>query len=165
MNYRLRMLLQMAGSLAILAFVPNNVARLVAFPAWWLLTFRRPTRGEWLLYAGAAALFTVLDYLTLSVGKIFEFTHPDFLLMPCWEPLIWGYLLVHTIQMVDGPPPRGNRIVALVWFVALALPFLDGANPVVLFGVSLALLAAGLVLFHEPYDFAHVGYFLAVGTL
>jgi hypothetical protein len=164
MNYRLRMLLQMAASLAILAFVPNNVARLVAFPAWWLLTFRRLTRGEWLLYAGACALFTVLDYLTLQ-QELFKFTHPDFLLMPWWEPLIWGYLLVHTIHMVNGPTPRGRRAIALVWFVAFAMPFLALTDQVVLFAVSLALLAAGLVLFHEPYDFAYVGYFLLVGSL
>ena len=41
MSYRLKMLIQLLGSAAILAFAPNNVVRLIAFPVWWLLTFRR----------------------------------------------------------------------------------------------------------------------------
>jgi hypothetical protein len=164
MNYRLRMLVQLLGSAAVLAFVPGNVPKLIAFPVWWLVTFRRLGRRELALYAAAAALFTALDYLTLRQG-IFSFTSPDFLLMPCYEPLIWGYLLLHTLHTVDGPVPAGGRLVPALWLAAFALPFLVITNPVVLFAVSLALLAVGLALFHGRYDFAYVAYFLVVGTL
>ncbi len=164
MNYRLRMLIQLAGSAAILALVPSNVARLVFFPSWWLLTFRGLNRRQLVLYVAAGVVFTVLDYLTLRQG-IFRFTHPDFLLMPCYEPLLWGYFLVHTIHTVKGPLPAGRKRVPLAWAVAFTLPFLVLTDPVVLFAVSSALLLAGLALFHEPYDFAYVGYFLVVGAV
>ncbi|HEX5269288.1 MAG TPA: hypothetical protein VFW33_02320 [Gemmataceae bacterium] len=164
MNYRLRMLIQLAGSAALLAFVPSNVARLLLFPIWWLLTFRRLTRRELVLYVAAGALFTVLDYMTLS-QKIFEFTHPDFLLMPCYEPLLWGYLLLHTLHMVDGPTPGGNRWLPVAWTAAFTLPFLVLTNPVVLFAVSGAVLLAGLAIFRGLYDFAYVGYLIFVGAV
>jgi hypothetical protein len=177
MNYRLRMLIQLLGSAAILAFVPDsvasvpgNVVRVIAFPIWWLLTFRRLTGRELILYVAAGVLFTFLDYMTLSQG-IFQFTHPDFLLMPCYEPLLWGYLLLHTLHMVNGPVPQGRRIVPILWTLAFTAPFLLGESvavlkdQVVLFVVTMALLGLGLVIFHERYDFAYVGYFLFVGAL
>jgi hypothetical protein len=164
MNYRLRMLIQIAGSAAILAFAPNNVTRLVAFPLWWLLTFRRLKLSELILYVAAGAFFTVMDYMTLREGK-FEFKHPDFLYMPCYEPLLWGYLLLHTIHMIDGPAPSGNRWLPGLWMAAFAVPFLVPMPQLWLFAVSGSLLLVGLILFHERYDFAYVGYFLLVGTL
>jgi hypothetical protein len=164
MNYRLRMLVQILGSALIVAFVPGNVFKLIALLAWWLLTFRRLHLRELVLFVAADALFTVLDYLTLR-QEIFTFTQPDFLLMPCYEPLIWGYLMLHTIHMVDGPVPAGRLLVPGLWFVAFAAPFLVLTNQVILFAVSATLLAVGLVIFHERYDFYYVGYFLIVGTM
>jgi hypothetical protein len=164
MNYRLRMLIQIVGSAAILAFAPNNISRLIAFPIWWLLTFRWLKVSELVMYVAAGVFFTVMDYMTLRQG-IFEFTHPDFLLMPCYEPLLWGYLLLHTIHMIDGPAPSGSRWLPGLWMIAFALPFLVITDPVVLFAVTGPLLAVGLILFHERYDLAYVGYFLIVGAL
>jgi hypothetical protein len=164
MNYRLRMLVQVLGSAAVLAFVPGNVLKAIVFPAWWLLTFRRPTLRELGLYVAAGVLFTVLDYLTLRQG-IFRFNHPDFLLMPCYEPLLWGYLLLHTVHMVDGPAPGGRWPVALAMAVAFALPFLLLTDQALLFYASAAVLAVGLIVYHEPYDLAYAGYLALVGVL
>jgi hypothetical protein len=158
------MLLQILGSAAILAFVPTNVGKAAAFLAWWALTFRWLTRPEAALYLVALVLFTTLDYLTLRQG-IFRFNHPDFLRMPCYEPLLWGYLLLHAVHMVDGPAPRGRRLVALGFAAAFALPFLLITDPQWLLYASVAVVAAGLVLYHEPWDLAYMGYLTLVGVL
>ena len=164
MSERLRMLAQIAGSAAILAFAPGNVTKLVAFVIWWAVTFRRLSRRE--LVAGGAAmlLFTVMDVLTLRQG-IFRFNDPDFLLMPCYEPLLWGYLLLHTMRMVGGevPPRQTARTLALA--ALFSAPFLLLTNPTLLFASSTALLLGALALFHEPRDLAYAGYMILVGVL
>lgn len=163
-RYRLLMMIQLAGSVAILAFVPGNLLKLVAFPIWWAVTFRRVTVRQLVLNLVAAVFFTVMDYLTLRQG-IFRFTYPDFLLMPCYEPLLWGYLLLHTLHMVNGPTPRGRLLLPAALAVVFAVPFLVITDPVVLFVVSGVILAVGLIIYHEVYDLAYVGYFVLVGTL
>lgn len=163
-RYRLLLAVQLAGSAAILAFVPTNIGKLIAFPIWWAVTFRGLTGRELLLYAFAMVFFTLMDYQTLRRG-IFAFTQPDFLLIPCYEPLLWGFLLLHTVHMIGGPTPRGRPGLPTAWTVAFALPFALLTDPAVLFAVSGGLLLVGLALFREPLDFAYVGYFLVVGTL
>ena len=132
MRQRGLMLLQLAGSAAILGFLPGNVFKAVAFLAWWAVTFRKITRRELIFYLVALVLFSVLDYLTLRQG-IFRFDHPDFLLMPCYEPLLWGYLLLHTVHMVDGPIPRRRTSLGLAFTIAFMLPFLLITDPLWLF--------------------------------
>lgn len=164
MRQRGLMLLQLAGSAAILGFLPGNVFKAVAFLAWWAVTFRKITRRELIFYLVALVLFSVLDYLTLRQG-IFRFDHPDFLLMPCYEPLLWGYLLLHTVHMVDGPIPRRRTSLGLAFTIAFMLPFLLITDPLWLFCASAAVLGAGLIVFHEGYDLAYIGYLLLVGIV
>lgn len=164
MSERLWMLAQIVGSAAILALVQPNGVQLVCFLALWAFTFRRLSWRELALWVVAGVLFTALDYVTLRQG-IFRFRHPDFLLMPCWEPFMWGFLALHCVRMVGGPTPGTRRLPALGLAVVLALPFLVITDQQLLFWVSAACLAGGLAMHHEPYDFAYVGYFMLVGVL
>lgn len=164
MSERPRMLVQIVGSAAILAFVPGNVTKLVAFVIWWAVTFRRLSRKELLAGGAAMLLFTVMDFLTLRQG-IFRFNHPDFLLMPCYEPLLWGYLLLHTMRMVGGPAPPRRTARALALAVLFSAPFLLLTDPTLLLASSAVLLLGALALFHEPLDLAYTGYMLLVGVL
>lgn len=164
MTYRVQMLAQLLGSVAILAFVPGNAVKLVAFLAWWTVTFRRLTPREWGLAGAALILFTLLDYQTLRQG-IFHFEHPDFLLMPCYEPLLWPYLLVHVLHTVGGPVPGGSRALALAFALVFALPFLLLTHVALLLATTTVLLAIGLVLDHDRQDLAYVSYFVLLGVL
>ena len=56
---------------------------------WWLL-FRPWELEEILLFFMAAAFFLFQNYFSLSAG-IFEFKVKDVLLMPLYEPFLWGF--------------------------------------------------------------------------
>jgi hypothetical protein len=95
---------------------------------------------------------------------IFAFSAPDLLGMPVYELLMWGFYLLHTRRMLDGPAPQGRR--ATVWVLALlyAAAFATIHDGNVLLLVTGVLLAVSLLLFHERLDLAYTGYLIAFGA-
>lgn len=161
--HRLRYLVQLLGTLAILAWVPTNTGKIIAFLGWWLVTFGRLTAAEGALYGLACVFFTVMNALSLRQG-IFAFTHPDILGMPLYELFMWGFYLLHTVRMVDGPAPQGKMPAAGVLAILYAAAFGAIPSQSVLLLVTAALLVLGLVLFHEGYDLAYVAYMVLLGA-
>lgn len=153
---------QLIGTLGILAFVPTNLGKLAAFLVWWAITFRTISKPELVMVAVACVFFTAMNALTLQQG-IFAFAHPDILLMPYYELVMWGFYLLNTRRMVNGPAPESR--MWQVWALAIIYAAAFGAIPdqQVLFGVTAVLLAVGLALFHEPRDLAYVGYMVLMG--
>lgn len=166
MSPRLLLALQIPATLAILAWLPGNVAKLVALLAVWVVSFGRLNRREALFYAGVCLFFSGMNVLSLRQG-IFAFTAPDALGMPVYEFFMWGFYLLHTWRMLDGPAPAATRTQRLqAWALALlyAAAFGGIADGQMLLAVTSVLLLAGLLLFHEPLDLAYVGYLLLLGA-
>lgn len=107
--------------------------------------------------------FTCMNAASLRLG-IFAFTDPDVLGMPVYELFMWGFYLLHTKRLLDGPVPEGRR--AVVWILALlySAAFAAIPNATTLLAVTGALLVIGLVLFHEPLDLAYTGYMVLLGA-
>ena len=84
------LLLQLAGTLAVLAWVPANPFKLLALVVLWVLAFGGVSRRELLLWLSAGLLFTSMDAATVHQG-VFAFSRPDFLGLPCWEPFMWRW--------------------------------------------------------------------------
>ena len=160
---RVLMPIQIAGSLAILALVPTNLGKLAAFLAWWLVTFRGLARRELVMFGISIVVFTTLDAIALRRG-IFAFTNPDFLRMPAYEPVCWGYLILHTVRLLGGPLPRTGIAVGVVVAALCAAPFAVLTEPNRLLVVSTALLVAALLLLRETRDLAYVAYMVLVGV-
>ena len=160
---RLLLVLQVPATLAILAWVPGNVAKLIAFLVLWALTFQRLSKTEAVFVVAVCAFFTVMNAASLKQG-IFAFTHPDVLGMPVYELFMWGFYLLHTQRLLDGPAPRGRRAAAWVLGLLYALSFAAIADARMLLMVTGTLLAIGLVLFHEPHDLAYTGYLVLLGA-
>lgn len=163
MRLPLRLLLQVPVTLAILAFVPGNLAKLAALVLLWILTFGRLTRVEAAFYAIVCVFFTGMNAASLKQG-IFAFSAPDVLGMPVYELLMWGFYLLHTRRVLGGPAPDGKR--AAVWALALAYAaaFASIHDGNLLLAVTGTLLALGLALFHEPEDLAYTGYMVLLGA-
>jgi hypothetical protein len=163
MPSRLVLLLQVPATLAILAWLPTNVGKLAALVLVWAITFRRLSRPEALFFIIACLFFFGMNAASLKQG-IFAFAVPDVLGMPWYELLMWGFYLLHTRRLLDGPAPQGRR--ATVWTLALlySASFAAIPNATILFAVTGALLAIGLLLFHEAEDFAYVGYMVLLGA-
>lgn len=166
MRTRPIVLLQVPVSLAIIAGLPGNSAKLGALLVLWLLTFQTLTKAEWVLYAGACGFFSIMNTLSLRQG-IFRFTAPDFLGMPVYEFFMWGFYLLHVKRVLEEPVPRGPSLqVWLVWILALlyASAFASIADSDTLLTVTGILLLVGMTLFHERLDMAYVGYMVLLGA-
>jgi len=161
---RIRLALQLLGTIAILAWVPGNAAKLLAFLVLWALGFGRISRPELMLMVGVNALFVFMNYGALGRG-IFHFTSPDALRMPLYEFVMWGFYVLNTLRFVGGDPPRGKPWLALLMAVLFSLPFAvisDAGTLTVASGLALVI---GLALYHQPKDFAYVAYMVIIGAL
>lgn len=161
---RFALLAQLLGTAAILGWLPGNLAKLAAMGTIWSLGFGRLTVRELLMMAAVNLLFAAMNLAALGRG-IFVFDDPDFLGMPVYEYLMWGFYTLHTIRLLDGPAPRQRGMLAALAAAVFAAPFATIADPGLLLAVSAALLAGGLALFHDRMDFAYCGYMAALGTV
>lgn len=154
---------QLIGTLAILALVPGNYAKAGLLLILWLATFGRSSRAEAVLFLIACCFFTVMNALSLSQG-IFAFARPDILGMPFYELFMWGFYLLHTRRVINGPAPSGPEKPA--WVLAILFSAAFGLIPdqVILLWVTAVLLAIGLGFFHECRDLAYVGYMVLLGA-
>ena len=161
---RLRLLCQVLATLATLGWVPGNAAKLVTMVVIWGLGFGRIRAAEIAAMAAINVLFVVMNQAASKQG-IFAFDHPDFLGMPAYEFLTWGFYTLHTIRFLNGAPPQGRWITVLISTGAFAVPFGAIADPNVLFFASASLLLVFFAMYHEPMDLAYAGYLAVVGQL
>lgn len=155
--------IQVVSTLIVLALPIGNGLKLLAFAAVWTATFRRLTASEACWFVGVCALFTVMDVMAVRQG-VFRFARPDVAGLPAWEFFMWGFLVLHILRTIDGPvPPRNLRLV-LPLAIAFAVPFATLSDMWLLLLVSAGLLAAALLVFHDPWDFKYVAYAVALGA-
>ena len=67
-----RSVLQLFGTLAILAFVPGNALKTTLLLIWWGFTFQRLSNSEWALGVVAGCIYTTMNGLSQQNG-IFQF--------------------------------------------------------------------------------------------
>lgn len=164
---RLLLLVQLGVTLTLLALPLPNAVKAVALPIWWWLTFDGLSVRELVVVLAVDAVFTTLDVLALGQG-VFVFDDPDFLGMPAWEPLMYGFYLLHTHRMLGAPRPAGSPTAAVLFTACFAVPF---ALPLAwlghdgLFAVTAIVLGVGLASFRGRWDFAYAGYLLGLGSL
>lgn len=149
--------------MAILALVPTNPGKLVAFVLVWALTFGRLSKAEAVFFAVACVFFTAMNAASLAQG-IFAFTAPDFLGMPVYEVLMWGFYLLHTRRVLGGAAPTDRRAAAWTLALLYSAAFATIHDGNVLLAVTGVLLGLGLVLFHEREDLAYAGYMVLLGA-
>src|SRR5215813_5586126 len=113
---------QLAGTLAVLAFVPGAEWKVVFLLALWWVTFHPVSRRELLAFLGVSALFSLMDLGALRQG-VFFFKRPDFVGLPAWEFGMWGFYVLHLIRMIGGPTRKPRTKLALGLAVVFSVPF------------------------------------------
>lgn len=161
---RVTLLLQLAGTVATLAWTPGNVGKLITMIIVWLLGFRGLSRNDLLLMLGINTLFTIMNLGALRQG-IFVFQNPDLLGLPVFEFFMWGFYVLHTLRFIGGRPTRSPLIWIIVMAVAFATPFTTIADPKLLLLVTAIILAGCFAFYHEGIDFAYAGYMIFVGAV
>lgn len=90
-------------TLGILYVVPDRLMVLALFLVCWWLIFSPLTIGEMVMFVFASAFFLVQNYVTLKEG-LFEFRFKDILLMPWYEPVLWGFYFLALKRFIAVTP-------------------------------------------------------------
>jgi hypothetical protein len=156
--------LQLIGTVATLILVPSNLAIAVILPCWWVVTFRRVRAVEFFFYAAICLLFTFMDAMAVKQG-VFAFNRPDIFGLPFYEPLMWGFYVLHTTRVVGGVAPQRYDLRALACAIPFAATFSYFTDPHILLCTSGAALALALVFFHHKHDLHYMAYMIAIGAI
>jgi len=159
-----RVVLAIALMFATLWFVPHPFI-LPVLLATWLLLLRPFSAADLARWVIAALFFLIQNYLALKDG-LFEFRHKEILLMPHYEPLLWGFYFLAITRLVG--PERGAK--RLDWRAVLGLVVtssmfsLFGRESHQLFLATSASTALLLAMFHERSDWAYALTALGLGA-
>jgi hypothetical protein len=157
--------LQLLGTVIVLGWVAGNGFKLAVMVVIWVIGFGRLSLAELATAGLVNVLFVGMDEGALRQG-IFQFRHPDAVGLPVYEFFMWGFYILHAVRFLDGSQVNPRRILRpLGLAVVFALCYSVITDPVVLAAAAGTVLAASLVIFHEPMDLAFTVYMAAVGAL
>ncbi len=157
--------LQLLGTVIVLGWVPGNVVKLAVMVLIWVIGFGRLSLAELITAGLVNLLFIVMDEGALRHG-IFLFRNPDAIGLPVYEFFMWGFYILNAVCFLDGPEAQPRRMMwALGLAIVFSLCFAMFTDPILLAAAAVAVLAASLLLFHEPFDLAFTAYMTAVGAL
>ncbi len=87
-------------TLGLIWLIPSSLALVFLLPISWYLLFRPLEKRELIIFIIAGSVITVQNYTVLRTGT-FVFSEQDFLLMPYYEPLLWGYYYLNLKRFFD----------------------------------------------------------------
>jgi hypothetical protein len=166
-SQKLRVILGLLATLALLLLISYRPLVLVLLALAWSLLFAPLTAGELVAFAVAGVFFLVQNYVCLKSG-LFEFRDKDLLLMPYYEPLMWGFYFLSMKRFVCG---RGQENVAIDWksisgaivtSIVFSLFSFDSRALLIGTACSTALL---FLFFHTRLDLYYALYALTLGVI
>jgi hypothetical protein len=105
-NQKIRVVSALICTLALLYIVPyHSLALLILLLLFWAAVFWPWRRAEIISFIIAAVFFFFQNYACLKAG-IFEFKFKEILLMPYYEPFLWGFYFISLKRFV-AQSPRG----------------------------------------------------------
>lgn len=170
-NQKIRVVLALICTLALLYILPyHSLALLTLLLLFWSAVFWPWRRAEIISFVIAALFFLFQNYVCLSAG-IFEFKFKDVLLMPYYEPFLWGFYFISLKRFAAENPHGTTRSFWLEKESILALAVTSGAFSVFSRNSSSLLIATIFstlflfVLFHTKLDFCYAVGGLALGFI
>jgi hypothetical protein len=165
-NEKIRALVALGCSLAVLYFIPHSLAALAILAALWGAIFYPWRAGELFSFVIAALFFLLQNYVCLKAG-IFEFRTKDILLMPYYEPFLWGFYFTALRRFVSG---RGGifhfkkKCLAGLLATAIAFSVFSGIPSLFLAATVLSTLFL-FALFHTKLDLYYAACSLVLGFI
>lgn len=142
--------------------IRSSIAISCVLPVCWYFLFRPLVRQEVLVFLVAGVFIVLQNYSVLRTGA-FSFLRQDFLLMPYYEPLLWGFYFLSLKRFF-----LADREVSLEWPAFLGLGFVSIAFGMFastgwLSAAVFVATAGVLFLFHSREDLAYAAYTLTLG--
>jgi hypothetical protein len=159
---QLRSLLAIGLVLVILQLVVSRPLALLVLAGGAAAIFAPLSLADLLLVAIAAAFFLFQNYMSLRSG-IFEFRDKDVLLMPWYEPLLWGIYFLSLKRFVAAPARPRLSLKAIAGLAVTSLAFSTTADARMLLVATICSTAILLLMFHSTVDLASAAYMLALG--
>jgi hypothetical protein len=153
-NHKIRVTLGLLFTLATLQAIPDRLLVLIPLSLGWLVLFHPLSAGELVMFVVAGTFFLFQNYVTLRAG-VFEFRDKDILLMPYFEPFLWGLYFLSLKRFILGKGREDIRLDrkgiagVVVTSAAFSLFAFDSRALLLATLGSTALL---LVLFHDRHD-------------
>ncbi len=166
-SQKARAILGLVVTLATLHFLPNRLLVLVVLTISWYVLFSPLSTGELVAFVLAALFFLFQNYVCLKAG-LFEFRFKDILLMPYYEPLLWGSYFLSLKRFITGQG-KDDLVVdrkSIVGLVVTSIGFsVFSFDSRVLFIATACSTTFLLFLFHTELDVYYALCALAMGFI
>ena len=165
-SQKLRVLLALACTLVVLYTVVHSPAVLMVLVALWSIIFYPWRLPEVFSFAIASVFFLFQNYVCLKAG-IFEFKVKDVLLMPYYEPFLWGFYFTALKRFVSGERKTLRfQTQSLIGLLVTAISFsLFSRTPSLFFPATVFSTLVLFGLFHTRLDFYYAGCSLMLGFI
>ena len=165
-SQKIRVLLALVCTLGILYTVVHSLAVFAVLVAFWAIIFYPWRLAEVFSFAIAAIFFLFQNYVCLKAG-IFEFKVKDVLLMPYYEPFLWGFYFTALKRFVSGERKTLRfQTQSLVGLLVTAVAFsLFSRTPSLFFPATMISTLVLFGLFHTRLDFYYAGCSLILGFI
>ncbi len=155
--------LSLLATLGLIWLVPYSLALVLVLPSLWYVLFRPLDKPEVMIFVIAGSVITLQNYAVLRTGT-FVFAEQDFLLMPYYEPLLWGFYFLNLKRFFADQKhveKFGLRPIFGLILVSLAFGIFSGTD----WHTMAVFLASGVLLafFHSKQDIQHGLYALGMG--
>jgi len=165
-NRRISSPISLICTLLIIYWVKQSFIILPALLIVWYFLFKPLNRTELIMFAIGTIFIIGQNYSVLKSGA-FTFRQQDFLLMPFYEPVMWGYYYLSIKRFILEPEDKIK--LSPKTFIGLLITsfcfsiFSSDSN---LMTISSTISTFFLVfLFHDRYDFYYAGCALGLGFI
>ena len=163
---RIKYALGLILTLCIIHFIESSaLVTIILLPVWFFL-FRPLNRSEIFIFCIASLFFLGQNYGVLKAGG-FSFRQQDILLMPYYEPFLWGFYyltLKRFIMEKAGAPPLQKKAILGLIVTSLAFSLFSFSSNALLLA-TITSTAILLIMFHERYDLYYAALALALGCI
>jgi len=166
MSNKIKYILCLIVTLTIIYFIKHTLIIIPLLLILWYLVFKPFTTEDIFVFLIAVIYIIPQNYIGLKSGIMF-FKNQDFLLMPYYEPLMWGFYYIFLKRFINEPQNdlKLSYKILFTLFLTASLFSYFFSYPSYLFATSIILVFILLLLFHEKYDLYYMAITLFLGFI
>lgn len=163
-NQRIKAVISIIVTIGLIYYFDDTLITLLILLPFWYFIFRPWNQVEIIIFFIASIFFFVQNYAVLKTGG-FSFKHKDILLMPFYEPFLWGFYYINIKRFIsEGVEAVTFDKKSVFGLLLTALAFsIFSKNSNTLFMATLLSTGMLFIMFHERFDFYYAAYALGLG--
>lgn len=163
-NQRIKSVISIVVTISLIYYFDNTLITLLILLPFWYFIFRPWNKIEITIFVVASIFFFGQNYAVLKTGG-FAFKHKDILLMPYYEPFLWGFYYLNIKRFISEGAEAvtfDKKSIFGLFITALAFSIFS-KNSNTLFIATLLSTGVLFIMFHEQFDFYYAAYALGLG--